>query len=166
MDALLFVPVAIAISLTPGPNNFCGLNNGIRAGVGAALVATVGRVAAFAIFLCISAVGLGAMLLASEAAFTAVKWVGAGYLFWLGWRAWHSREFSGLALVEGEGALAVDAPFSLRALIAQKQAAATEAALPTGVQRIADVPYGQDPAQRMDFYVPTTPSTGTSSVVA
>lgn len=54
----------------------------------------------------------------------------------------------------------------LRALIAQKQAAATEAALPTGVQRIADVPYGQDPAQRMDFYVPTTPSTGTSSVVA
>ena len=38
MDALLFVPVAIAISLTPGPNNFCGLNNGIRAGVGAALV--------------------------------------------------------------------------------------------------------------------------------
>ena len=50
MDALLFVPVAIAISLTPGPNNFCGLNNGIRAGVGAALVATVGRVAAFAFF--------------------------------------------------------------------------------------------------------------------
>ena len=53
----------------------------------------------------------------------------------------------------------------LRALIAQKQAAATEAALPAGVQRIADVPYGQDPAQRMDFYVPTTPSTGTSSTV-
>ena len=46
MDALLFAPVAVAIALTPGPNNFCGLNNGIRAGVGAALVATVGRVAA------------------------------------------------------------------------------------------------------------------------
>ena len=82
--------------------------------------ATVGRAAAFAIFLTVSAVGLGAMLLASEAAFTAVKWVGAAYLFWLGWKAWHSREFSGLALVEGEGALAVDAPFSLRALIAQE----------------------------------------------
>ena len=36
----------------------------------------------------------------------------------------------------------------LRALIAQKQAAATDAALPAGVQRIADVPYGVDPAQR------------------
>ena len=71
MEALLFAPAAVAIALTPGPNNFCGLNNGIRAGVAAALIATVGRVAAFAIFLTVSAVGLGAMLLASEAAFTA-----------------------------------------------------------------------------------------------
>ena len=120
MDALLFAPVAVAISLTPGPNNFCGLNNGIRAGVGAALIATLGRVAAFAIFLTVSAVGLGAMLLASEAAFTAVKWVGACYLFWLGWRAWRSREFSGLAVVEGEGAVTNGAPLKLRALIAQE----------------------------------------------
>lgn len=43
----------------------------------------------------------------------------------------------------------------LRALIAQKQAPAAEATLPTGVQRIADVPYGSDPRQRMDVYVPT-----------
>jgi acetyl esterase/lipase len=54
----------------------------------------------------------------------------------------------------------------LRALIAQKQAAATEAALPAGVQRIADVPYGTDPAQRMDVYVPTSPATGANSLVA
>ncbi|PTT39557.1 lysine transporter LysE [Acidovorax sp. HMWF018] len=123
MDALLFVPVAIAISLTPGPNNFCGLNNGIRAGVGPAMIATVGRAAAFAIFLTVSAVGLGAMLLASEAAFTAVKWVGAAYLFWLGWKAWHSREFSGLALEDAPGsgqASGQQAQFHLRALIAQE----------------------------------------------
>ncbi|MDD2178895.1 LysE family transporter [Acidovorax sp. D2M1] len=119
MDALLFVPVAIAISLTPGPNNFCGLNNGIRAGVGAAMIATVGRAAAFAIFLTVSAVGLGAMLLASEAAFTAVKWVGAAYLFWLGWRAWRSREFNGLALDDAPAG-GVAAPVRLRALIAQE----------------------------------------------
>ncbi|AVS74966.1 LysE family translocator [Paracidovorax cattleyae] len=109
MDALLFAPVAVAIALTPGPNNFCGLNNGIRAGVGAAMFATIGRAAAFAIFLTISAVGLGAMLLASEAAFTTVKWVGAAYLFWLGWRAWNSREFGGLDLVEGGDAAAAPA---------------------------------------------------------
>ena len=121
MDALLFAPVAVAIALTPGPNNFCGLNNGIRAGIGAALVATLGRVAAFAIFLTVSAVGLGAMLLASEAAFTAVKWVGAVYLFWLGWKAWRSRDFSGFDQID-EAATA-DAPrqaWSVRRLIAQE----------------------------------------------
>ncbi|ART51248.1 lysine transporter LysE [Acidovorax carolinensis] len=120
MDALLFVPVAVAISLTPGPNNFCGLNNGIRAGVGAALIATLGRVATFAIFLVVSAVGLGAMLLASEAAFTVVKWAGALYLFWLGWRAWRSRAFSGLSMVEGEGAWVAGSSVNLRAMIAQE----------------------------------------------
>ena len=120
MDAFLFAPVAVAIALTPGPNNFCGLNNGIRAGVGAALIGAIGRVAAFAIFLAVSAVGLGAMLLASEAAFTAVKWVGACYLFWLGWRAWRSREFSGLDVVDGGDVKAGVAPVRLRALIAQE----------------------------------------------
>ncbi|MBB5391516.1 MULTISPECIES: LysE family translocator [unclassified Herbaspirillum] len=101
MDALFFIPVAIMLALVPGPNNFCALNNGIRHGIGAALLATFGRVAAFAIFLTVSAVGLGAMLLASETAFTAVKWVGAVYLFYLGWRAWRSREFQGLELADG-----------------------------------------------------------------
>lgn len=97
MNAIFFFPVAVAIALTPGPNNFCALNNGIRQGVVPALVGTCGRVLAFAVFLTVSAIGLGAMLLASEAAFSTVKWVGAGYLFYLGWRAWRSREFNGLA---------------------------------------------------------------------
>lgn len=62
-----------------------------------------------------------------------------------------------------------DAPQSgrLRALIAQKQAQAQAATLPTGVQRIADVPYGSDPRQRMDVYLPTpsTTSSATASAV-
>ena len=90
MDALLFFPVAVAISLTPGPNNFCALNHGIRQGVGAALLGTVGRALAFAIFLALSGLGLGAMLMASQTTFNLMKWVGAAYLFWLGWQAWRS----------------------------------------------------------------------------
>ena len=38
------------------------------------------------------------------------------------------------------------------------------APLPAGVQRIADVPYGSDPRQRMDVYLPT-PSSSTASAV-
>lgn len=125
MDALFFIPVAIMLALVPGPNNFCALNNGIRRGVGVALLATFGRVAAFAIFLTVSAIGLGAMLLASETAFTAVKWVGAGYLFYLGYRAWRSREFHGLELADGvaggqSGAAASAPQKSVRALVMQE----------------------------------------------
>ena len=123
MDALLFIPVSIAISLTPGPNNFCGLNNGIRAGVIPALIATTGRVAAFAIFLAVSAIGLGAMLLASETAFVAVKWIGAVYLFWIGWKAWRSRDFGGAAMIENsDGTTAVAAPqqYSVKTLAMQE----------------------------------------------
>lgn len=118
MDALAFAPLSVLIALTPGPNNFCALNNGMRAGVGKALWATWGRVAAFAIFLIVSAVGLGAMLLASEAAFTAVKWVGAVYLFWLGWKAWQSRDFSGLDQIDE--AAAPRQAWSVRRLITQE----------------------------------------------
>lgn len=98
LDAVLFAPIALLIALTPGPNNFCAMNNGIRHGIDTALLATTGRVLAFAIFLSISAIGLGAMLLASERAFTVIKWVGALYLVYLGISAWRSREFSGLDL--------------------------------------------------------------------
>lgn len=92
MDPLLFIPVAILFALTPGPNNICAFNNGLRQGLVPALGATFGRVAAFAIFIVISALGLGAMLLASESAFVAMKWIGAVYLFWLGIRAWRSND--------------------------------------------------------------------------
>lgn len=117
MDPLLFFPIAVMIALTPGPNNFCALNNGIRQGVGAAFFGTLGRVAAFAIFLSISAVGLGAMLLASEAAFTALKWMGAAYLFWLGIRALRSRD-DGVPMGD-EGATAASAR-SLKSLVMQE----------------------------------------------
>lgn len=122
MDAFFFIPIAIMLALVPGPNNFCALNNGLRRGVGTALLATFGRVTAFAIFLTISAVGLGAMLLASEAAFNAVKWVGAGYLFYLGWKAWRSRDFHDIALSDsGDIAAEGTAPVkSTRALVMQE----------------------------------------------
>ena len=119
LDALLFVPVALLIALTPGPNNFCAMNNGIRHGIGAAVLATTGRVLAFTIFLSISAVGLGAMLLASETAFTLIKWVGALYLLYLGIRAWRSQEFNGLQL-DDASAPAVQPQRNLKRLMLQE----------------------------------------------
>lgn len=97
MDALAFAPVSVMLALAPGPNNLCAMRHGLCAGTSKALIATFGRVTAFALFLSASAIGLGALLLASETAFSAIKWAGALYLIWLGWNTWRSKDTSLLA---------------------------------------------------------------------
>ena len=119
LDALLFLPVALVLALTPGPNNFMAMRNGIQSGLTTAVLATTGRVLAFIILITITAVGLGAMLASSVLAFTVLKWAGAIYLIYLGIKAWRSREFSGLDNAEDE-ALQRRAQPSLRKLITQE----------------------------------------------
>ena len=120
MDALAFIPVSVLIALGPGPNNLCAMNNGLRAGTGKALVATWGRVAAFALFLTASALGLGAMLLASELAFSIIKWIGAAYLLWLGWSTWRSKDTSILQAVAQQPVLGATAGVPVRKMVAQE----------------------------------------------
>ncbi|VXB85157.1 Lysine exporter protein LysE/YggA [Burkholderia sp. 8Y] len=80
----LFVPACFAINMAFGPNNMLSLSNGARQGVRASVLASSGRLAAFAIMIAIAGLGLGALLLASQTLFTALKLVGAAYLVWIG----------------------------------------------------------------------------------
>src|SRR5688572_28754366 len=61
----------------------------------ASLWANAGILAANTLYFTLSALGLGAVLLASHAAFTVIKYVGAGYLIYLGVRTING---AGLAL--------------------------------------------------------------------
>ncbi|HEY0202385.1 MAG TPA: LysE family translocator, partial [Burkholderiaceae bacterium] len=87
---LLFLPACFALNLAFGPNNLLSVTYGARYGVPAAMAAGLGRLAAFAIMITVSGLGMGTLLLASEAAFTVVKLVGAAYLIWLGVKAWRT----------------------------------------------------------------------------
>ncbi|QSN62219.1 LysE family translocator [Caballeronia sp. M1242] len=80
----LFVPACFAINMAFGPNNMLSLSNGARRGVRVSVLASFGRLAAFAVMIAIAGLGLGALLLASETLFTAIKLVGAAYLVWIG----------------------------------------------------------------------------------
>lgn len=81
---LLFVPACFALNMAFGPNNLLSMTIGARHGLRPALVAATGRLAAFVLMIAVAALGMGALLMASEFAFTVVKLMGAAYLVWLG----------------------------------------------------------------------------------
>lgn len=103
---LLLVGAAVAVSLTPGPNALLALDHGARFGLGRAGFTVAGAVLGMTALVAAAMAGLGALLLASEALFTAVKWVGAAYLIWLGVQLWRAPGFAGRAeTVAGAGAI-------------------------------------------------------------
>ncbi|MGE0329441.1 MAG: LysE family translocator [Ramlibacter sp.] len=94
MDAttlLLFSTVALIAIATPGPTVLLALANGARVGVRRSVPGMLGAVASDVVLVTAVALGLGALLAASEFWFSVLKWVGAAYLAWLGVRLLRSR---------------------------------------------------------------------------
>jgi homoserine/homoserine lactone efflux protein len=71
-------------SITPGPSMLLALNHGIRHGAKRTLATAFGNGAATLLQAILSMAGLGAVLMASETVFSVVKYVGAGYLIYVG----------------------------------------------------------------------------------
>src|SRR5512142_237946 len=88
---ITYFVTTIVLSVTPGPGVFSSISSGLRHGFRLGLWNGVGMQAANAILVAIVSVGLGAILLASETLFSAVKWVGVAYLIYLGVVTWRSR---------------------------------------------------------------------------
>ncbi|MBD9558705.1 LysE family translocator [Ensifer adhaerens] len=84
MTILAFALVAFIGIATPGPTVLLALTNGSRYGVRRATAGMVGAVLSDFVLIGAVALGLGALLAASEFWFTVVKWLGAGYLAFLG----------------------------------------------------------------------------------
>ena len=86
MSLLVFSLVALLAIVTPGPTVLLALTNGSRYGVRRSVPGMLGAVASDFVLVGAVALGLGALLAASEFWFSVVKWVGAvtnpkGYLF-------------------------------------------------------------------------------------
>ncbi|WP_130271521.1 LysE family translocator [Phyllobacterium myrsinacearum] len=81
---LAFALVAFIGIATPGPTVLLALTNGSRFGVRRALAGMMGAVISDFVLIGSVALGLGALLAASEFWFAVVKWLGAGYLAFLG----------------------------------------------------------------------------------
>jgi homoserine/homoserine lactone efflux protein len=91
-----FIGAEIIFSVTPGPAVLLISAYGFRGGFRAALAANAGIQSGNAIYILVSALGLGALFAASALAFDIVKALGAAYLIFLGirtiWQAGKTRE--------------------------------------------------------------------------
>ncbi len=87
----LFIPACLALNMAPGPNNLLSLSNATRYGFTRSCAAGAGRLVAFAIMLFLTSAGLAALFNASALLFTAIKLLGAGYLFYLAFQLWTSK---------------------------------------------------------------------------
>ena len=90
-DFFLFVASGILLNLTPGPDTAYIVGRSIAQGRAAGIASAFGIMAGSIFHTCAAALGLSAILATSAVAFTAIKFVGGGYLIFLGIRMFLER---------------------------------------------------------------------------
>ena len=80
----LFIAAGLLLNLTPGPDVLYIVGNGLRGGWRGGAVAALGITAGCFVHIAAATIGLSALIAASAAAFTALKWMGAAYLVYVG----------------------------------------------------------------------------------
>ena len=91
---LLFLLMATATVLSPGPGVVMTLTNSLRYGMRGTFGGILGISFGALIVAGISATGVGVLLAASALAFTILKSIGAAYLIYLGVRLWRAPPFN------------------------------------------------------------------------
>lgn len=81
-----FIAAAALLTIAPGPDSTLILRTAAVEGRPVAVAAGVGILLGCLVWAVAAALGLGALLAASETAYTVLKWIGAAYLCWLGVR--------------------------------------------------------------------------------
>ena len=106
----LFCLTETVLCLTPGPSTLVVISQSLTRGPSAGVTATVGVIAANAIYFALSASGLVALRALSAEAFSIIKWGGAVYLVWLGVTTiW--RSFKPVTSVRPRGSRPAGRPF-------------------------------------------------------
>ncbi len=99
-----FAIAALLLIMMPGPDQVLVTRNALAGGRRGGLLTMLGGALGLSVHATAAAVGLSALLLASSAAFTALKVVGVAYLLWLGVQTWRSARRTRIEPPEEAGA--------------------------------------------------------------
>lgn len=97
---LVYISVISILIFSPGPSALLCISDGLKFGNKKTIPTILGGAIAALILMTISAVGLGAILAASETLFFIIKMIGAAYLIFLGYSAWREGAISAKSLVD------------------------------------------------------------------
>ncbi|CAK9886409.1 MAG: Homoserine/homoserine lactone efflux protein [Candidatus Erwinia impunctatus] len=87
---LTYLLTTCVLSLSPGSGAINTMSTGISYGFRGAAASIAGLQVGLALHIVLVGIGLGALFSHSVLAFEIVKWLGAGYLIWLGIQQWRS----------------------------------------------------------------------------
>jgi threonine/homoserine/homoserine lactone efflux protein len=85
-----FVAASVVLLLIPGPTVLLVVSYALGRGWRVAAPVAAGVALGDLTAMTLSMLGVGALLAGSAALFAALKWIGAGYLIWLGIRLWRA----------------------------------------------------------------------------
>ena len=83
-EFVLYLAAASLLAVTPGPGIFYVAARSLAGGRAEGIASSLGTALGGLVHVLAGALGISALVLASAALFTALKWVGAAYLVWLG----------------------------------------------------------------------------------
>ncbi len=105
-----FLLAAFLLNIAPGPDIAFILSHTVTGGRKAGVAAMLGIWTGAFGHVLLAALGLSAIIAASATAFSVVKWVGVGYLFWLAIQALRSKR-SALDIRKNKASLSTSAIF-------------------------------------------------------
>jgi len=115
VDSLAAFIVAITLlTIAPGADTVLVIRNSLRAGVIDGVITTLGICSGLFVHATVSAVGISLVILQSAMLFTGLKYLGAGYLLYLGYSTLRDSRSSSKSIVASADAGVFRAARSLR----------------------------------------------------
>ncbi|PMH32881.1 flagellar biosynthesis protein FlgM [Vibrio lentus] len=92
-DTWIYYLLAVLIlTASPGPSSLLCMTKGVQSGFKLSIFTALGSVIAITGILTLSFTGLGVIIASSEVVFNIIKWTGAAYLIYLGWKSLRSSQ--------------------------------------------------------------------------
>ncbi|MGB1322265.1 MAG: LysE family translocator [Vibrio gallaecicus] len=89
---IVYFLAVLVLTASPGPSSLLCMTKAVQSGFKLSVFTALGSLSAITAILTLSFTGLGVVIASSEWVFNIIKWTGAAYLIYLGWKSLRSSQ--------------------------------------------------------------------------